>query len=80
MRPSLGRRWATAISRAGRINGLRIGAEGPADDLPVIQVKNCREIYPAGFGTQDVGNPFFSAPFGMKLTVQQVFANRGPVV
>jgi hypothetical protein len=64
------------------MNGPHIGTEGPADGLPVIQVKYHREIRPAGFGAQAgyVGNPFFSAPFGMKPTVRQIFANREPLV
>jgi hypothetical protein len=47
------------------MDGLYTGAEGPAYDLPVIQVKNHRQIHPTGGGTQagDVG-PLVCSDFG----------------
>ena len=61
---------------------LHVGAQGPAHDLPVKEVKDYGQVHPVPDSTQirDVGNPFLSAPFRVKLPVQQVLADRQSVV
>jgi hypothetical protein len=69
------------------MDGLHIAAEGPANDLPVIKIKHHRQIYPAAQSAQvRDGVPlirrylFLFAPSGLKLTVQDIFSGRKPVI
>jgi hypothetical protein len=71
----------------GRMDGLHIATEGPANDLPVIKVKYHRQIYPATQDTQVRDgvplvrrHPFLPVPLGLKLTGKDVFKDLKPVV
>jgi hypothetical protein len=59
------------------MNRLHIVTEGPADNLPVIQVKNHRHEHPASRSSQagDIRHPFLPYLFGLKLPIQDILTD-----
>jgi hypothetical protein len=62
------------VQRGWRMDRLHVGAQRPANDLPVVPVYHDHQIHLACARTQvrDVGHPFLPTLFGMKLAVQQI--------